>query len=189
MWKTNQSLTLLIPPLLVSDCEISGRGTARQRLHEIAGSSYSNTGLYHVVVNNFLDSKAQTLCFFLCWKKADNLVCFLFCFFLFESGTSDKYVDLLQSNRQFIAGVLKIYNVFFFAEHLFVLWLWVFLCNRDEDPQNLFICAPLVLTKNGRRGGINSVSDWYFLDCKNILYSFIFQVFPKLHSCFCPLML
>ena len=111
-WIYNQSLTLVIPPF-VSDSEISGRGPARQRLCGIAGSSYSNTGLYHEVVNNFLDSKAQTLFFFLYWKKADNFACLLFCFFLFESGTFDKCVNLLQSNRQFIAVVLKIYEFFF----------------------------------------------------------------------------
>jgi len=96
--KVKTSVTNAIYPPFVSDSEISGRGPARQRLYEIARSSYSINGLYHVVANNFLNSKAQTL-FFLCWKKADNLVCLLFSFFLFESGTSDKCVDLLKPNR------------------------------------------------------------------------------------------
>ena len=56
---------LIYSPPFVSDSEISGRGPARQRLRGITGNSYSNTGLYHVVVNNFLDSKAQTLLFLL----------------------------------------------------------------------------------------------------------------------------
>ena len=70
---------------------------------------------------------------------------------LFESETSDKYVDLLQSNRQFIAGVLKVYNIFL-GEHVFVLWLRVFLCKRAEGPQNLFI-TPLRFDEKWSKGG------------------------------------
>ena len=99
----------------------------------------------------------------LCLEKADNLDCRLFFFFFLGFGlrTSARkrwfYYSLFV---KIISGVLKIYTEFLIV-NLFMFWLRIFYMQAGWRPaKSIYSTPPLILTKNGRRGGINSVSDW-----------------------------
>ena len=152
------SPSLIYSSPFVSDSEISGRWPARQRLHDIAGSLYSNIGLHHVVVNNFLDSKAQTL-FFLCWKRP---IIWLACSFASSCLNLEHLINIWIYYGSIVNLLQESWKSMTFFSRAFIRTVikTIFMQAGRRPAKSIY--STLRFDQKWSKGsGINSVSDWY----------------------------
>ena len=140
----NPSLQLQISPHpLFFYSEILGR-SAGPRLRGPTASVHINTSAYHIVVKKCLIFKHYLL---LRWKNSNNFFCLVFLLFLWLWLRSFGFLRFLL--------ILIVRQQTFELKFILILSKKYCMCKRTHGPKarQSYLFPPLVLTKNGRRGG------------------------------------